>query len=198
MSIARWSHCIVTNSIVAGSIAAVTSQSRETLATHFLYNVSHIIVVDVSGSMSTEDSRGNRSRIDVAREELANLQASHPGKLAVFAFSDHCQFVPGGVPPFFAGGTDVAGALRTVKEFDGLNMRFVVISDGLPDQEQPALDVAKTYMSKLDTVFVGNESDQQAQAFLRKLAGLSGGQAVTTARVQALAEAMRPLLALPA
>lgn len=188
----------MTDAIVSGSIQSVVNQSHTTLATHFLYNVSHIVIVDVSGSMATEDSRGGRSRIDVARDELATLQHEFPGRLAVFAFSDHCQFVPGGVPPFFAGGTDLAGALSTTKAYDGLGIRFVVISDGQPDNEQRALDVAKTYMSRIDTVFVGNESDRDAQAFLKRFAGINGGESVTTARVQALADTIRPLLLLPA
>lgn len=188
----------MTTAIVAGSIQSVINQSRQSLAQHFLANVTHIVLVDVSGSMATEDSRGGRSRIDVAREELAKLQAEFPGKLAVFAFSSHCRFIPGGVPPIPAEGTDLAGALTFTRPCDGMGLRFVVISDGQPDSAERALDVAKRYTSKIDTVFVGDEHDDAAQRFLKRLAGMGGGQSVTTARVQALAETIRPLLLLPA
>ena len=58
-------------------------------------------IVDVSPSMEERDSRGGRPRIDVAQEELAALQAEFPGRIAVFAFSDACRLVAGGVPSRF-------------------------------------------------------------------------------------------------
>ena len=70
------------NAIIPGSLNAVAQQNGQSIAESFI-NADCIIICDTSGSMSACDSRGNRSRYDVACEELKNLQASLPGKLAL-------------------------------------------------------------------------------------------------------------------
>lgn len=187
----------MSDSIVHGSIAAVANRERKSIAEQLL-GATTIVVVDVSGSMAIEDSRGGRERYSVACEELAKLQAENPGELAVVAFSSVAQFCPGGVPPFLGGGTDLARALQFVKSWDNTGLSFVVVSDGQPDDEQAALREAQTFKSRISCVYVGPETDRSGSLFLRRLAEMSGGQYATADRVKELAETMRPMLLLEA
>ena len=89
--------------------------------------------------------------------------------------------------------TDLAKALKFAKMADVSGMRFIVISDGEPDSQQDALDVAKTYKNRIDTIYVGPENGG-GQAFLQQLAKASGGQGVTSAQVKELASDIKTLL----
>jgi hypothetical protein len=182
----------VCGAVVTGSLAAVAGGRGRPLAEQFLY-VEHVLLFDTSSSMSTADGRAGRRRIDVAREHLARLQAELPGKLAIVAFGDEARFVPGGVPPEPAGGTDLAGALRFARRLDVPGVRFLCISDGEPDAPQAALEVARTFRAPISTIYVGPEGGE-GQAFLARLARAVGGRSATAARAAGLADAARPLL----
>jgi len=183
--------------VVPGSLSAVAARNGQSLAESFL-NADAVIIVDTSGSMCTTDSRGGKSRYDVACEELAQLQAHMPGKLAVIAFSSHTMFCPGGQLPevgVLGVSTNLADALQFAKVADVPGMRFIVISDGEPDDGKAALAVAKTYASRIDTIFVGPENDWHGgRAFLQRLAAASGGQHIAADRVQELASKTEQLL----
>lgn len=181
------------NAIVVGSLADIAARSNTSIAESFL-SCELITIVDVSGSMEQRDSRGGQSRYRVALEELAKLQKSRPGKVAVIAFSQSVEFVPGGVPPMLGGGTDLAAALRFARMADSASMRFVVISDGYPDDEPAALAEAAKFVGRIDTVYVGPESDLGGRDFLSRLAAASGGQSVTADRAQQLAAKIETLL----
>jgi hypothetical protein len=183
----------MTTAIIPGSIGAIAKQEGKSLAETFI-NADVIVIVDTSGSMSEEDSRGNKSRYDVACEELATLQASLPGKIGVFAFSSSTIFCPGGQPPYLGAKTNLVGALQFVKVADVANMRFIVISDGEPDDPDKALKIASTYKNRIDVIYVGNETFGYGRAFLQKLAEASGGQAVTADRAKELAPTIQKLL----
>ncbi len=180
--------------IVPGSLSAIAKRDNQSLAESFL-SADAIVLVDTSGSMAMHDSRGGKSRYDVALEELAQLQAHLPGKLAILAFSDSTIFCPGGVPPLLGCGTNLAGALRFAKVADVDGMQFVVISDGEPDEARAALAEAAKYQNKISTIFVGPETDWAGgRAFLAQLAAQSGGQAVAADRAQELASKTETLL----
>ena len=183
----------MSNSIVVGSIADIAEKTGTSIAESFL-SCDALVIVDVSGSMAANDSRGKRSRYEVALEELAKLQASMPGKVAVVAFSDGAEFVPGGVPMLMGGGTDLAAALRFARMADGADMRFIVVSDGEPDDETAALYEAQLYEAHIDTVFVGPERYPVGRSFLQRLAAASGGRSVTADRAQELAVTLETLL----
>lgn len=184
-----------TDQLVIGSIADVAAKSGASLAETFI-DCDAVVIVDVSGSMDTHDSRDSKSRYEVALEELAALQRALPGKIAVIAFSTNPIFVPGGAPPFLGGTTNLTGALQFAKVADVPtgDMRFFVISDGEPDNEHTAMDVAKGYYNRIDTIFVGSEYMFLAHNFLQQLAAASGGQSVTADRAQELARVARQLL----
>jgi len=180
--------------IVTGSLSDVAKREGMSLAESFL-SADAVVLVDVSGSMDARDSRGGLSRYDVALQELAELQKRLPGKVAVIAFSDSTMFCPGGQPPLLGSGTNLAGALRFARVADVPDMRFVVISDGMPDDQDGALAEAAKYRAHISTVYVGPESDLEGgRAFLAQLAAKSGGQSVTADRAQELAAKTATLL----
>jgi Mg-chelatase subunit ChlD len=181
------------STIVSGSLADQARLNNTSLAESFL-SAALIVIVDTSGSMGAQDSRGGQSRYNVACAELADLQRTMPGKVAVIAFSSSVEFVPGGVPPFLGGGTDLAGALQFAHVADTPGMRFVVISDGEPDSASDALAAAKKYANRIDTIYVGPESDLSGRKFLQQLAKASGGQSVTADRAKELRATIETLL----
>lgn len=183
----------MSTAIVTGSLADVATSSNQSLAESFM-TAEAVILVDVSGSMSDRDSRGGKSRYEVALEELAALQRAMPGKLAIIAFSDDAVFIPGGAPPLLGMGTDVAGALRFAKCADVPGMRFFLISDGEPDSSDAALDVAETFRARIDTIYVGPETRLTGRTFLRMLAKATGGQSATADCVRELAAVTTRLL----
>jgi len=181
------------NQIIAGSLGAIAQQNGTSIAESFV-NADAIILIDTSGSMHAHDSRGGKSRYEVACEELKTLQASLPGKLALLSFSDDVLFCPNGIPFDFGLMTDLARALKFAKMGDlASGMRFIVISDGEPNDEEETLAVAKTYRNKIDTVYIGPEGGD-GQKFLKRLAKASHGQTVTADRVKELAANVQKLL----
>lgn len=181
------------NQIVPGSLSALSTQTGKSLAESFL-SCDIICIVDTSGSMSADDSLGGRTRYEVACDELAKLQKTLPGKIAVLAFSHSTEFCPSGVPTFLHGGTDLAGALRFAKVADVPGMTFFVISDGQPDSEAEAIKIARTYKAKINVIYVGPEDHPTGRDFLTRLAQASGGQAVTADRAKELAASVERLL----
>jgi len=177
---------------VKGSLLDTAKKESVSLAEAFL-GADLIVITDVSGSMAATDSRDGKSRYEVACEELAKLQASHPGKVALLAFSDTVQFCPTGVPVYIGSGTDLAEALRFAKVADVPGMRFVVISDGYPDNGPQALAVARTYSGRIDTIYTGPLDLTDGLAFLRELAEASGGAQTTAERAEELADAVERL-----
>lgn len=182
--------------IVKGSLADMAKSARQSLAQTFI-GAEVVILVDTSGSMAAKDSRGGRSRYDVACEELAALQANLPGKVAVLSFSGKMQvmFCPTGVPYSFNGSTDIGGALRFAKVADVPGIRFILISDGEPDDAPAAMAEARQYRNRIDTIYVGPETLPAGRKFLQELAAASGGQQVTADRAQGLLGATQKLLA---
>ena len=180
--------------IVPGSLGAIASKNGGSIAESFV-SADAIIICDTSGSMAGRDSRDGQSRYDVACQELQKLQATMPGKLAVIAFSDSVIFCPGGVPEYIGSGTNLAGALKFAKVADVPGMRFIVISDGQPDDEQAAIKIAATFAGRIDCIFVGPESDfMGGREFLAKLARAHKGKSVTAKCAEQLAEKTTTLL----
>lgn len=184
------------SAIVPGSLTAIARDKNTTVAEAFV-SADAIIVVDVSSSMMAHDvdqrAYGRASRYDAACAELAKLQRELPGKIAVVSFSGGAAFCPSGTPYLDGGSTDLAGALKFVHVADGTGMRFVVISDGEPNDREKALKAANRFKDRIDTVFVG-PPEGRGQAFLAQLAAASGGQNIQAHQVKELASNVRKLL----
>jgi Mg-chelatase subunit ChlD len=182
-----------TTALVPGSLSAVANRDNLSLAESFL-SVDVLLVVDMSGSMLSDDAPGGIARHEAATAELRRLQASMPGKIGVIAFSSHTEFCPSGIPTPMFSGTDLAGALRFIKPADGLGIRIIIISDGQPDDAGGALAVARQFKSRIDTIYIGPEYGG-GQEFLRKLAAASGGKFVKSDEIGMLAQPVTLLLA---
>ena len=183
------------NAIVTGSIAAVSKRENVSLAESFL-SVDVMTIVDTSGSMHIKDAPGGRTRYQAACDELAAIQSSNPGKIGVIAFSSTAQFCPGGVPLDFGGSTNMAGALRFAKVADNLGIKLILISDGEPDNRKDTLDVARTFKSHIDTIYIGSERDGSGRRFLEELAAATGGRFEKSVAPAMLGEPVLKLLAM--
>lgn len=171
--------------ITKGSIADLMQNENVTLAESFM-TCDCVVLFDVSGSMNNIDNM-NGTRFDRGVKELKSIQQAMPGKYAIIQFADRVDFMPGGVPVMgiSGDGTDLTAALKYAKIADEIpDMRFIVISDGEPNNDLTALKIASQYKNRIDTIFIGREHDRwsaHAREFLFKLAQISGGNAVTTA-----------------
>lgn len=181
------------DALIKGSLAALAREQNKSLAEMWI-NVDAVILVDISGSMESHDARGGKARHQVAQEELERLQAQLPGKLAIIAFSTHTQFVPGGKLPETESTTNLAGALKFARAADSIpDMRFIVISDGEPDSEHEALEEARLYRNRIDTIYVGPEGGSGAR-FLKRLATSKGGEALVKPLLTELSTGIAGLL----
>lgn len=180
--------------IAKGSILDVANQTGKSFAESFL-ECDAIIAVDVSASMSTRDCQENTSRFDMAVRELEKLQAQLPGKVAVCSFSSSTKFIASGVLKDTESLTDMVKCLEFLKDFDGAGIKIILISDGEPDEKEPTLKLAQTFVTKIDTVFVGNETSK-GREFLRQLAEATGGISITnkTQELNLLSSNLRLLL----
>lgn len=171
--------------LVPGSLGVVAQQQNRSLAETFV-NANLIVICDTSGSMDQRDGRNGKSRYETACEELAELQKCHPGKIAVIAFSEEVAFCPNGKPIYFGSNTDMKKALQFTKIADTSGMQFILISDGEPNNQEAALQVARTYRNKIQTIYVGPEDQPGGREFLQKLAEVTGGRATTSDRAKEL------------
>lgn len=178
--------------VVQGSLQQVSQQKGITLAESFL-DVDVILIVDMSGSMGTHDAPGGLSRFEAAENELKRLQVELPGKIGVIAFSSYPLFCPNGQPARLDGSTDIASALQFVKAADDTGIRFILISDGEPNDKEATLNVARTFKSKIDTIFIGPELSP-GKEFLKRLASVTGGKQVDSKEVGMLAAPVMTLL----
>ena len=166
--------------IVPGSLLAIAQRDNIGMAESFL-SCDILILLDMSGSMSSHDAPGGRSREQVAEEDVIRLQATHKGRIALFCFADYAIFAPGGVPLNCGGSTNMIAALRYIQPADDCGLKIILVSDGMPNDPTETLKVAREFKNRIDTLFCGPESDVEGgRAFLEKLATITGGQAVTS------------------
>jgi Mg-chelatase subunit ChlD len=177
---------------VPGSLAQQATDNHISLAETFV-NADVIVIVDTSGSMGASDGT-ERTRYARACDELRKIQASMPGKIAVLSFSDEVKFFPSGIPANFGQGTDLAKALKFAKIADVPEMKFIVISDGEPNDEQEALAEAAKFKNHIDTIYIG-PAGEPGEKFLKLLASKSGGRSAKDFAGHKLEATIRGLLA---
>ena len=182
----------ITKAPAKGSLQQQAAQSGAALAESFL-SVDVLIMVDCSGSMDSHDAPGGLSRFDAAERELCHLQETLPGKIGVIGFDSAAQFLPGGRPFKTGGSTNMVAALDMAFMADDTGIRFILISDGEPDDRGATLAAARRFKSRIDTVYTGPEAGSGAK-FLQQLAAAAGGQSVTSAAPGLLAKEVRFLL----
>lgn len=180
--------------LVRGSLQDVAISNRQSLAKAFM-GAEALVLVDISGSMTALDAQGGRSRFSVASDQLVRLQKEQPGKIAVIPWSSTAYFAPSGLPSEPCGGTDLVRALNFIKPADGCGLKIIVISDGEPNDEQRALNLASQFKSKIDTIYIGPENGY-GREFLRKLSQVSGGVSVSQSvkEIQFLSQTVTKLI----
>lgn len=183
------------NAIVPGSVSAIQKSSGKSLA-EVIADCVAVVLIDISGSMSSELIRNGEetTRYNIACEELKKIQATFPGKILVIQFSDDAEFRLNGLPSNPGGQTNLHGALKFAKVVDAPGVKFFVISDGEPDNEYEAIQIAKTYANVINTIFVGPEDNVDARKFLVKLSAASGGKSMLAAEALGLADKVTLLL----
>lgn len=151
-----------------------------------------IVVVDASGSMSTEDMKGGKSRWDYMQEtvgafarDVSKLDSDGIG-LVVFGGSNIQSFdgvTPASLDEVFRnrsprGGTPLAEALTEALKLAGKSDKkdfILVITDGVPDDKDAAAKIIREASHKQETddaltilfVQVGHDSD--ASRYLKML-----------------------------
>lgn len=168
------------------------------MTTEQLKKYDFIVLVDKSGSMSTNDCPGGKSRWDYAQENVLAIarecQKYDDNGITVGVFANKLKLYEnvtdgtGMLEKIFSenqpgGSTDTAGALdHIIKEYldtkgspDSKPIICVVITDGTPDDEAALVSVIVKATKKIDTreeiglEFVQIGKDTHAHAFLERL-----------------------------
>lgn len=151
-------------------------------------SASVVVLADVSGSM-----RGTKIRR--LKDELNRLWPEVKARL--MAFSDQADWLAGpDALPEPCGGTDLAWALDKAAEV--WPSEVVVISDGLPMNEEAALAAAERVPGVISVCFIGDDEDHRGAAFMRRLAAVGGGTMVhkDLAKGMSIGTELRSMLAL--
>ncbi|MGO1303961.1 MAG: hypothetical protein ACTMKV_04165 [Sphingomonas parapaucimobilis] len=130
------------------------------------------ILADTSGSMSRP--AGPVRRIDALRRSLASVLTDVPGAATIAFSSVPRKLAHGASLPEPDGGTAIHLALEAAS-----SDHLLVISDGEPDSADRALAVARRLAGQgvtIDTLFIGDDSDTAAIAFMRDLAQAGRGR----------------------
>ncbi|HHQ3553801.1 TPA: hypothetical protein ACSPLE_004824, partial [Pseudomonas aeruginosa] len=129
-------------------------------------------LADISASMESV-AWGMRRKIDVLREAVDAALERHPARLIAFSAQPReVQHIP---EP--ESSTNLTAALRAALQYNpGVTL---VISDGQPDNEKSALEVAAQFRGVIDVLYVGPEIDRAAMGFMRRLAAAAGGDMVS-------------------
>ena len=177
--------------IVPGSIAHTAMQHGGELPKPPIM----VVMFDVSYSMEELDARYQGrtvSRYDAGVAQLKELQAKHPGQIAIIAFGDEATVCPGGVPPEPNGWTMLYLALEKAREADTGAMKFVIISDGLPQQGDLAKREAEQFSVPIDVIYVGR--DERGEEFMKDFAQGTGGTFYTDTSTMLLTTTISKLL----
>jgi Mg-chelatase subunit ChlD len=154
-----------------------------------------VILCDTSGSMSQHVKEG--VKINLLRQALQNIWLETPGA-SIIAFADDARTIegPNGLPSP-TGGTNLTEALE--RAACDQPAQCVVITDGRPDSKVDALIAADLIPGTIDTLFIGDERDQDAIDFLRELSQRGGGRSWVNDlnRVGSLISPLREALGLP-
>ena len=170
--------------IVPGSIAHTALQHGGQLPKPPIM----VVMFDISYSMDERDAtlHGRTvSRYEAGVAQLKELQAKHPGQIAIIAFGD-------GVPPEPNGWIMLYLALEKACEADIGAMKFVIISDGLPQQGDLAKREAEQFSVPIDVIYVGR--DERGEEFMRDFAHGTGGTFYTDTSTMLLTTTISKLL----
>ncbi len=154
-----------------------------------------LLVCDCSGSMDDLIGSADLTKWDHLKIAVKDVLLLYP-KIRLIAFASFVREVKTVDDlPVPAGGTGLARALKAAMRHRP--RKTIIISDGLPDDEEEAIQVAGQLTGSIDTIYCGPDS-HPAVEFLRKLAHDTGGiQVVWDGYKATLSSAVRGLLAAP-
>jgi hypothetical protein len=133
-----------------------------------------LIVADLSGSMYESIGGLAVAKYEHLKIALADIRRSY-SKVRVIIFNSACEEWNRTDLPMPNGCTDLGGALKFASRFKP--RKTIIISDGLPDNEQEAQDAADKITGEVDTIYCGPDGHPAIQ-FLRSLAHSTGGVAL--------------------
>ncbi|KKL77451.1 hypothetical protein LCGC14_2034730 [marine sediment metagenome] len=162
------------SAVAEGSIFDAASRRgdkpEETLA-----DADVVIMLDCSSSMSEGIAGGTETRYDEAKKAVADIQRAFPGRVVLVSFASHAQLELTGIPQSPNGSTNMREALEIAKQFDGLDTKFYLVSDGFPDSQGTVLELAKTFEDPINVIFIGDDYTMSGMEFLGKVADITGG-----------------------
>jgi hypothetical protein len=129
------------------------------------------LLLDTSGSMDS-DCKGKQTRLDVLRKAVEAIDWQ---QYQMFTFDNICRRIihPDALWGCAGGSTNLALGLREIAKLNPA--RTIVISDGEPNDEVDALAAATELTGTISTVFIGDDLDKNAIAFMQKLATVGCG-----------------------
>lgn len=128
-----------------------------------------VVLADVSTSMA--EMVGARPKIAVLREALA--AAAEGARIVAFSSAPLEVSLAAHLPDPM-GSTALHLALELAATFRPA--RTLVISDGHPDDERKALEMADRIQGVIDVLYVGPEDDTRAIQFMNRLARAGAGR----------------------
>lgn len=131
-----------------------------------------VLLLDISGSMN--ECIGKKRKIDMLREAVMQNTG-----VRQFVFSDDIHEV-GYVPETAEGGTDLSrsfGYLKT-ENIINKNTRLVLVSDGLPDDSDDAIQTALQLEIPVNVLYIGPGNDK-GERFMKNLATITKGTELT-------------------
>jgi hypothetical protein len=130
-----------------------------------------VVIVDVSGSMASQLESG-QSKISFL---VSTLKKILEGNEIILAFSSDTSLVD--IKNLDAleasGNTDLELAIIHAANYKPKST--LVISDGLPDDKDKALQAAKMLTGVINTLYIGIDSNKEAISFMKDLARFGCG-----------------------
>lgn len=129
-----------------------------------------LILLDISGSMS--ENVGGKRKIDILRQAVNRQLLINE---VVLVFSSGCDRIASfqSIPEPF-GGTAMHLGLQQAASYTP--SYTLVVSDGQPDCQRQALLNAENLSGIISTLYIGDDSDVNAIAFMAKLARVGCGR----------------------
>ncbi len=128
-----------------------------------------IFICDYSGSMY--DMNEGMCLFEHMNSILRKIQA-----INILAFADFCKFtnIPLDNPVGIGSRTDMAQALSLVKTKYSSFKKFILISDGFPNNPELTLEKAKELNHPIECIYLGMPNSD-GYLFLEKLANIANG-----------------------
>ena len=127
-----------------------------------------VFLLDVSGSMS--DIVEHKPKISHLREVMQEYQSNRKVSFSGYVWENQI--------PEPQSNTDMALGFRHMQTVMPKPTAIVLISDGLPDSPESAIQEALALHIPVNIIYIGEKGDE-GEAFMKKLASLTGGREFT-------------------